>query len=195
MALFSRVSQGDLGTLALGLVIAGVAGGLVSGMLGVGGGIVVVPILYQVLAGLGVDSSVRMQVATGSVLAAMLPCAVQAAMAANGKGALDWPLLRRWWLPLLIGALAAGMLAAWLRGRTLTLLFAVLAFPLAALFAVWSERKRLRPQPPAGIAGVAAAFAIGGISTLMGLGGGTIGVPALTSSGFAFERALESKAA
>ena len=67
MAFFGGSSE--VGTLALGLVLAGVVGGLVAGMLGVGGGIVVVPILYHVLAALGVDPSVRMHIAVGTSLA------------------------------------------------------------------------------------------------------------------------------
>ena len=57
--------QGDLGTLALGLVIAGAVSGLTAGMLGVGGGIVVVPVLYHVLRLMGIDPSVRMHLAVG----------------------------------------------------------------------------------------------------------------------------------
>ena len=72
MDILHTTSSGDLGVLALGLVIAGLVGGLVAGMLGVGGGIVVVPVLYHVMATLGVDQSVRMHVAIGTSLA----CAV-----------------------------------------------------------------------------------------------------------------------
>ena len=121
----------------------------------------------------------------------MLPTSVETAMAANRKGALDWPLLRRWWLPLLIGALAAAHacgMASW--SHTSRFSSPSSRCRWRRCFAVWNERKRLRPQPPGGIAGGAVAFAIGGISTLIGLGGGTIGVPALTSSGVPFERAL-----
>ena len=92
--------NGELGTLALGLVIAGVVGGLVAGMLGVGGGIVVVPILYHVLAALGVDESVRMHVAVGTSLATIIPTSFSSVQAHNRKGAVDWHLLRRWWLPM-----------------------------------------------------------------------------------------------
>ncbi len=62
-----------LSTFALGLLVAGVFTGLIAGMLGVGGGIVVVPVLYHILSLLGVDESMRMHIATATSLAAMIP--------------------------------------------------------------------------------------------------------------------------
>ena len=138
MAVFG--GSGELGTLALGLVIAGVVGGLVAGMLGVGGGIVVVPILYHVLAALGVDPSVRMHVAVGTSLATIIPTSFSSVRAHNKKGAVDWDLLRRWWLPMLIGVLAGSALAAYVRGQTLSLIFACVALPVALHFALWGEK-------------------------------------------------------
>src|SRR5881394_3083767 len=97
--------SGELGTLALGLVLSGVVGGLVAGMLGVGGGIVVVPILYHVLALLGIDESVRMHIATGTSLATIIPTSFSSVTAHNRKGAVDWELLRRWAVPMFVGVL------------------------------------------------------------------------------------------
>ena len=78
----------ELGTLALGLVIAGVVSGLTAGMLGVGGGIVVVPVLYHVLSLVGVDESVRMHLAIGTSLATIIPTAFSSVQAHNRKGAV-----------------------------------------------------------------------------------------------------------
>ena len=73
MDAFPGISHSDLGVFALGLLITGVLSGLAAGMLGVGGGIVIVPILYHVLTLLGVDESVRMQVAVATSLATIVP--------------------------------------------------------------------------------------------------------------------------
>src|SRR5580692_1443378 len=70
------IPPGDLGVLALGLIIAGVVGGLVAGVLGIGGGIVMVPVLYHVLATLGLDESIRMHVAVGTSLTSAIPAAL-----------------------------------------------------------------------------------------------------------------------
>lgn len=195
MDFFGGAPGGDLGTLALGLVIAGVAGGLVAGMLGVGGGIVVVPILYHVLAALGVDESVRMHIAIGTSLATIVPTSFSSANAHNKKGALDWPLLKRWALPMLLGVLAGSALAGYVSGRTLSLVFAGVALPVALYFALWGEKKRIADRAPGGIGGLALPFGIGGVSTMMGIGGGTVGVPALTLCGYPIHRAVATASA
>jgi len=195
MEFFGGVPHGDLGTLALGLVIAGVVGGLVAGMLGVGGGIVVVPILYHVLAALGVDESVRMHVAVGTSLATIIPTSFSSLRAHNKKGAVDWDLLRRWWLPMLIGVLAGSVLAAYVRGQTLSLIFACVALPVAVHFALWGEKKRIADRLPGGTGGLLLPFGIGGVSTMMGIGGGTVGVPALTLCGYPIHRAVGTASA
>ena len=195
MDMFGGASHGDLGTLALGLVIAGVVGGLVAGMLGVGGGIVVVPILYHVLAALGVDESVRMHIAVGTSLATIIPTSFSSASAHNKKGAVDWDLLKRWAIPMLLGVLAGSALAAYVRGQTLSLIFAGVALPVALHFALWGEKKRIADRLPGGIAGLALPFGIGGISTMMGIGGGTVGVPTLTLCGYPIHRAVGTASA
>ncbi len=187
--------SGELGTLALGLVIAGVVGGLVAGMLGVGGGIVVVPILYHVLAALGVDESVRMHVAVGTSLATIIPTSLSSVTAHNRTGAVDWDLLRRWWLPMLIGVLAGSVLAGYVRGETLSLIFAGVALPVALHFALWGEKKRIADHLPRGFGGLALPFGIGGISTMMGIGGGTVGVPTMTLCGTPIHRAVATASA
>ncbi|HEX3653988.1 MAG TPA: sulfite exporter TauE/SafE family protein [Rhizomicrobium sp.] len=195
MEFFGGVPHGDLGTLALGLVIAGVVGGLVAGMLGVGGGIVVVPILYHVLATLGVDESVRMHIAVGTSLATIIPTSFSSVQAHNRKGAVDRDLLRRWWLPMLIGVLAGSALAAYVRGQTLSLIFAAVALPVALHFALWGEKKRIADHLPRGPGGLLLPFGIGGISTMMGIGGGTVGVPTLTLCGYPIHRAVGTASA
>src|SRR5258706_13486400 len=105
MDFYSAAAGNELGTFALGLVIAGVVGGLVAGMLGVGGGIVIVPVLYHVLALMGVDPDVRMHIAVGTSLATIIPTSFSSARSHNAKGAVDWDLLRRWVVPMVVGVL------------------------------------------------------------------------------------------
>ncbi|HTK79497.1 MAG TPA: sulfite exporter TauE/SafE family protein [Rhizomicrobium sp.] len=195
MEMFGGISHGELGTLAAGLLIAGVVGGLVAGMLGVGGGIVVVPILYHVLAALGVDESVRMHIAVGTSLATIIPTSFSSVTAHNKNRAVDWDLLQRWWIPMLLGVLAGSALAGFASGRTLSLIFAGVAIPVALHFAVWGETKRFADHLPTGIGGLALPFGIGGVSTMMGIGGGTVGVPAMTLCGIPIHRAVGTASA
>lgn len=188
-------SNGELGTLALGLVIAGVVGGLVAGMLGVGGGIVVVPILYHVLSLLGVDESVRMHVAIGTSLATIIPTSFSSVTAHNRKGAVDWDLLRRWAAPMVVGVLIGSALAGFASGRALSLVFAGVALPVALHLAFGGEERRLADHLPRGAAGLALPAFIGGVSTMMGIGGGTVGVPAMTLCGVPIHRAVGTASA
>ena len=111
MEFFASASGSELGTFALGLVIAGVVGGLVAGTLGVGGGIVIVPVLYHVLSLMGVDPDVRMHIAVGTSLATIIPTSFSSARSHNAKGAVDWDILRRWLVPLVVGVLIGSVLA------------------------------------------------------------------------------------
>jgi uncharacterized membrane protein YfcA len=195
MELFAGTSPGDLGTLALGLVIAGVVGGLVAGMLGVGGGIVVVPILYHVLALLGVDESIRMHVAIGTSLATIIPTSFSSVTAHNKKDAVDWDLLRRWVAPMVVGVLIGSALAGLASGRVLSLVFVSVAVPVALHLAFGGEDRRIASQLPTGAGGVALPAFIGGVSTMMGIGGGTVGVPAMTLCDVPIHRAVGTASA
>ncbi|MGC9952757.1 MAG: sulfite exporter TauE/SafE family protein [Rhizomicrobium sp.] len=191
----TAMTSGDLGTLALGLVIAGVVSGLVAGMLGVGGGIVVVPVMYQVLGAMNVPENLRMHVAVGTSLATIIPTSIASLRAHNKKGAVDWALLRRWVVPMLVGVLAGSVLAALARGQMLALIFGLVALPVAAQLAFAKETWRLADHLPGGVGGLLLPFGISGVSTMMGIGGGTVGVPAMTLCGVPIHRAVGTASA
>src|SRR5579862_2103627 len=98
MDFLHTTSQSDLGVFALGLVLAGAVSGLAAGVLGIGGGIVIVPVLYHVMTALGIADGVCMHVAIATALAAMIPAAL--AHVQNAKGKIDWPEVRRRAAPL-----------------------------------------------------------------------------------------------
>jgi uncharacterized membrane protein YfcA len=183
-------SSGDLGVLALGLVIAGVVCGIASGILGIGGGIVLVPILYHVLATLGVDENIRMQLAVGTSLAATIPASYASAVAQNRNDAIDWDLFRRWAMPMLVGVAAGGALSGLASGRTLTVVFAIVAIPIALHLAFGRKRFNLGVNPPRGPVGLVLPSLIGGASVMTGADGATIGAPAMTAFGVPVSRAL-----
>ena len=195
MDFYTAASGGELGTFALGLVIAGVVGGLVAGMLGVGGGIVIVPVLYHVLDLMGIDPNVRMHLAVGTSLATIIPTSISSLRSHDKKGAVDWDLLKRWLWPMLIGVAIGSALAGWARGQALSLFFAVVALPVALQLAFVKETRRLSDHLPTGVGGWLLPGGISGVSTMMGIGGGTIGVPALTLFGFPIHRAVGTASA
>ncbi|MBV8976429.1 MAG: sulfite exporter TauE/SafE family protein [Alphaproteobacteria bacterium] len=186
---------GELGTLALGLVLAGAVGGLTAGLLGVGGGIVVVPVLYHVLALIGIDPSVRMHIAIGTSLATIVPTSFSSLLAHSRKGAVDWALLRRWAIPMLAGVVIGSVAAGFARGQVLALVFAAVALPVALHLAIGGEERRLADRLPQGPLGLGLPAAIGGLSTMMGIGGGTLGVPAMTLCGMPIHQAVATASA
>jgi uncharacterized membrane protein YfcA len=189
------LASGDLGTLALGLVIAGIVGGLVAGMLGVGGGIVVVPVLYHVLSALGVPETLRMHIAVGTSLATIIPTSISSLRAHSAKGAVDWELLKRWIVPLIVGVAIGSTLAGLASGRTLALVFAVVALPVSIHMAFGGGERRIGHQLPRGPGGLLLPAGIGGVSTMMGIGGGTVGVPAMALFGMPIHRAVATASA
>src|SRR5690349_14836218 len=102
-------SHADLGVFALGLIIAGAVSGLAAGVLGIGGGIVIVPVLYHVMAALGIGPTVRMHVAIATSLATMIPAAL--ANVQNKKKEIDWSVVLSFAMPVLVGV-ALGCVAA-----------------------------------------------------------------------------------
>jgi uncharacterized membrane protein YfcA len=185
--------SGDLGTLALGLVIAGTVAGLVAGMLGMGAGIVIVPVLYHVLSIAGVPEDSRMHVAVGTSLAALFPAALSSLSTHARNGAVDWSLVKRWAAPMLVGVVAASAGAAFAPGQWLALVFGAIAIPIAVYLGIAKPTWRLSESAPRGIGGGLIAFVIGGVSALMGVSGalksvlslGLCSVPAKRAAGTA----------
>ena len=165
----------DLGTLGLGLLIAGAAAGLFSGVLGRGAGLILVPALYLVLSAAGVAANLRMHLATGTALACLLPLAL-AALAAEVRS-VDWKLAEAVIGPLVIGIVSGAASAAWASSPTLALIFAAVALTTAALTVLVKNKNS--GASPRGIVAAGLAFAYGAVASAMGLSGGAFGVPVL----------------
>lgn len=177
------------------LIVAGAFAGFIAGLLGVGGGIIVVPALYFILSALGVDDSVRMHVAVGTSLATIIVTSLISARSHAARGALDMPLLKQWAPGVLAGVSAGSALALLMDGRTLTGLFASVALLMAAQMGLGDRSVRIGDEPPRGIVAQGIAATIGAISALMGIGGGGLFVMALSLYGYPMRRAVGTAAA
>ncbi|GAB6052947.1 sulfite exporter TauE/SafE family protein [Magnetospira thiophila] len=174
---------------------AGVLAGLIAGLLGVGGGIVVVPVLFQVFGLIDMDPAVRMHAAVGTSLATIIPTGFSSARAHWKRGALDATVLRQWGLWLVLGVFAGSALAAHLEGRVLTLLFGALALSVALRLLLGGKDRAIRDRLPPAPYSQLIAGAIGLVSALLGIGGGTFSVPVLTLCGRSIHRAIGTAAA
>lgn len=179
----------------LALAATGIVAGLIAGLLGVGGGIVVVPVLFQLMTMLDVEAGVRMHVAVGSSLAIIIPTAISSARSHYRRGAVDMALLRQWWPWILLGVLVGAALARVLGGDALAIVFAVVAVLVAVRMAGLGQNLILGQELPGHPVRGLMAATIGCISTLMGIGGGTLTVPALSLYNFDIRRAVGTAAA
>lgn len=178
------------------LAVAGTAAGLLAGLLGVGGGIVMVPILYFVFGVVdSVDEAVRMHMAVGTSLAAMIPTSISSARAHHARGAVDAALFLRWLPGIAFGVLAGVIVAGWVKGPVLMGLFAVSAVIIALHMLFGRESWRLADALPGPHAQRGMAAGIAGVSVMMGIGGGTFTVPVLTLFGYPIHRAVGTAAA
>lgn len=184
----------QLALLGATLLGAGLVAGLLAGLLGVGGGIVVVPVLYYGFSRIGVDPSVRMHVAVGTSLATVIVTALRSVRSHHARGAVDTELLRRWGVAVIAGVVLGTAAASVASGAALTGVFGAVALLVSVYMAFGSERWRLAAAPPTGASRVAVGGGIGFLSVMMGLGGGTLGVPTLTLLGVPIHRAVGTAA-
>ena len=171
------------------LVATGLIAGVLAGLLGIGGGLVIVPALTLILraSGLDVETAVPMAIATS--LGTMLLTSASAIWFHDRRRGIDWPAVARLGPTLALGALLGGLLAAHLPGLWLARIFATLAalIGIRMLLGI-AARQQDRPAHPRGwwIFGPL----IGSISALMGIGGGSFNVPYLAHNGYPMVRAV-----
>tara|TARA_R110002072_G_scaffold145612_1_gene292253 strand:+ start:206 stop:1030 length:825 start_codon:yes stop_codon:yes gene_type:complete len=185
----------ELAPLAGVLIVTGCIAGILAGLLGVGGGIIVVPVLFTMLGLIDIDESVRMHVAVGTSLASIVMTSVISARAHHRRGAVDTDLLKRWGVWILLGSIAGTLIAGAVDGPVLSMVFALVALAVALYMATTSADFRIRESLPTGIGGKISGFVIGGLSAMMGIGGGTLCVPYFNAFGFPVHRAVGTAAA
>ncbi|HEX4890117.1 MAG TPA: sulfite exporter TauE/SafE family protein [Alphaproteobacteria bacterium] len=176
--------------LVAGLALTGIVAGILAGLLGVGGGIVIVPVLYHVFSGIGIDEAVRMHLAVGTSLATIVATSMRSMRAHRAKDAVDADLLRGLALPIIAGVLLGSLIAGGVDGGALMAVFAAVALIVAIHMAFGRESWRIADVFPAGVTRAAIGAVIGLISVLMGIGGGTLGVPILNLYNIPIHRAV-----
>ena len=180
----------ELVALAVALAAVGCVSGFLAGLLGIGGGIVVVPALYFVLTAFGVAPDVQPHVAVGTSLATIIPTSILSMRTHFAKGAVDTDLLERWAIPVALGVLAGIFIAASVKGAVLTAIFGIVAAVVSAHMALTSEGTHVLIKLPKAPYLQLIGAGIGGLSTLMGIGGGTLSVPVLSLCNYPTRRAV-----
>ncbi|MEI6557309.1 MAG: sulfite exporter TauE/SafE family protein [Rhodospirillaceae bacterium] len=182
-------------SLAAALVAAGLAAGLIAGLLGVGGGIVIVPVLFQLFTMLGIDPAVTMHLAVGTSLASIVPTSISAVRIHVRRDAVDFALLRLWGPGVVTGVFAGSALASVARGSLLTGVFGTVAMLVALYMLLVPDGARLRDALPGAWTQRLIAALIGCFSATMGIGGGTLTVPSLVLCRYPIRRAVATSSA
>ncbi|NVO58541.1 sulfite exporter TauE/SafE family protein [Rhodobacteraceae bacterium B1Z28] len=188
----------DLSTVTTLIAIAaaaGVFGGILAGLLGVGGGIVIVPALYFALSLTGSDPALTMQVAVGTSLATIVFTALSSSWGHYRRGALDMALLKRWAPAILAGVVIGGLLGGVVSGYILVAVFATVAGLVALDMIFRNPGDGSLPRSFSPRVWAATGVFAGAISAMMGIGGGTVCVPVLNFLGYDIRRAVGTSAA
>ncbi|GJL96749.1 MAG: UPF0721 transmembrane protein [Hyphobacterium sp.] len=180
--------------LATALIATGLFAGLIAGLFGIGGGVVMVPAFYFVLGALGYVDGPRMHIAVGTSLAVIVATSLRSVTSHAKHGAVDYDVLRTWIPWIVLGALIGGFIADKIPGRGLTGLFGVVAFLLAAQFYFGRPDWKVADKMPGGAIRAGFGSLIGGLSSLLGIGGGVFGVTLMTLCGKSIRQAVATAA-
>ncbi len=180
--------------LAITMLATGCVAGVLAGLFGIGGGIVIVPVLEAALGFLGVDPAIRMHIAVATSLATIVPTSISSARAHHQRNSVDVDIVKRWAIFVLLGALLGAWIASLVHSRVLALVFATLALLVAAKMVLLPENRNLTEAVPQGPLVTVIPTAIGCFSSMMGIGGGTFSVMTLTFFNVPIHRAVGTAA-
>src|SRR5690606_24410222 len=174
----------------IAMLVTGAFAGILAGLLGVGGGIVIVPVLYFVLQAAGVSPATAMLVATATSLLTIVPTSISSIRAHHKRGNVDWLLVKRWWPFMLVGVAMGSTFTLNAKGTAASAVFGAVAVLVALNMLFRAKAAPIAQQLPNIKGQGAMAGVIGFFSVIMGVGGGTIGVPLLTAGNYSSHRAV-----
>lgn len=174
--------------------VAGCAAGFCGGLLGIGGGLILVPVLAMLFAAQQIAEPLVMPLALGTSLASIVFTSLSSIRAHHARGAVDWRLVRRMAPGLVLGAALGAALSAYFSSGTLKLFFLVFAAAAATQMLIGCQ-----PQATRNLPGSAALFAVGsaiaGVASLAGVGGASMAIPFMTWCSVPLRRAIGSASA
>lgn len=187
--------DGDLLLQLLALLVAvGAFAGVLAGLLGVGGGIVLVPAYFFVFTTLGYSGAQTMQLCVATSLATIIVTSARSLSSHHKKGAVDWHILRSWAPGIVLGAVLGVLVVAQLRTVVLQFLFGGLAMLVGLYMAFGRSDWRLAAEMPVGWRRAISSPMVGFLSVLMGVGGGSFGVPLMSLHNTPIHRAVATAA-
>ena len=185
---------GEIAFLALWIAGAGILVGVLAGLFGIGGGAVIVPVLYEVFRVLGVSEDVRMQACIGTSLAIIVPTTIRSYIAHKKKGAVIPHVVRVWALPAILGVAAGSVIAHYAPATLFKIVFVVFATLIALRMLLGTEHWNLGTELPGRPLLSFYGFLTGLISSLVGVSGGSVSNAILTFYGRSMQQAVATSA-
>jgi uncharacterized membrane protein YfcA len=176
------------------LIVIGAFAGFLAGLLGVGGGIVLVPCFFYSFQALGYNGPQLMQVCVATSLATIIVTSIRSLQSHNRKGFVDWKILQQWVPSIAIGAVCGAYFAASIGSLVLQLIFGGLGALIGVYLVFAKQSWFLSENLPKGITRWVSGSVLGGLSVLLGIGGGSLGVPFMSLHQIAIHRAVGTAA-
>ena len=175
-------------------LVLGSAAGVLAGLFGVGGGLIIVPVLVLSFTAQGMATEILTHLAVGTSLATIVFTSINSLLEHHRKGAVRWPLFRWLTMGILLGAALGAMTAALIQGPLLQKIIGTFAIIVAAQMAL-----DLKPKASLGVPGKPTLTVAGGVigwaSAIFGIGGGSLTVPFLTWRSVSMQQAVATSAA
>jgi len=188
------VPASELLLLAALIVGAGIVTGILAGLFGIGGGALIVPVLYEVFRALDVPDEVRFQLCVGTSIAIIVPTNVLSFRTHRDKGAVMMEVVRAWAVPAVIGVAAGSAIAAFASAAVLKLCFVLVGSLIAGKLLLGRDSWRLADDLPSRTMMILYGFIIGLGASLMGISGGSISNMILTLHGKPIHKAVATSA-
>jgi uncharacterized membrane protein YfcA len=188
------VPLAELGWLAAAVIVAGIVTGILAGLFGIGGGAVIVPVLFEFFRLLGVPEGVRMQLCIGTSLAIIVPTAIRSFRAHRASGLVIPEVVRSWAAPSIVGVAIGSATAAFAPAALFKLAFVLIAGIIAAKLLFAGDRWALGSELPGRAAMAGYGFLIGLAASLMGISGGSLVTMILTLYGKPIHSAVATAA-
>ena len=192
--MFLGVPLGELALLAAAVFVAGIVTGIFAGLFGIGGGAVIVPVLFEAFRILGVPEEVRMQLCVGTSLAIIVPTTIRSYLAHRANGMAIAPVMWAWTLPAIVGVAVGAIAAAYAPADVFKLAFVLIAGAIAAKLLFGRASRVVASDLPGPVPMTFYGFLVGLASSLMGVSGGALSTIVLTFYGQPIHSAVATSA-
>jgi len=192
--MISGVPLSELMLIAALILVAGVVTGILAGLFGIGGGALIVPVLYEVFGVLGVPEEVRFQLCVGTSIAIIVPTNVFSYLTHRDQGAVMMDVVRAWAAPAVIGVAAGSLVAAFAPSAVLKLAFVIIATVIAFKLLFGRDSWQIAGDLPGPVGMTVYGAFVGFAASLMGISGGSISNMILSLYGKPIHKAVATSA-